>query len=138
MRLRASHLEQVLQHAARAYPAECFGFLVGESDQGGVVHQVVAGHNRGHPHRDRFEMDPEQFVAVDHQAEAAGWEVIGFYHSHPDWPAVPSQADLDMAWEHAYYLIVSVRAGRPHQALLWRLAADPPRRFAAQALEIEE
>lgn len=137
MRLRVSHLEQVLQCAARAYPAECFGFLVGEAAEGGIVHQVVAGNNCCHTRRDRFEMDPQQFVAVDHQAEAAGWEVIGFYHSHPDWPATPSQADLDMAWDHTYYLIVSVREGHPREALLWRLAPDPPRRFVAEELEIE-
>jgi len=137
MRLAASQLEQILQHAARAYPAECFGFLVGEAEAGGVVHQIVAGNNRCQDRRDRFEMDAEQFVAVDHQAEVAGWEVIGFYHSHPDWPAIPSQADLDMAWEHTYYLIVSVRGGHPQEARLWRIAPEPPRRFVAEELEIE-
>jgi len=54
----------------------------------------------------------------------AGLDLLGFYHSHPDHPARPSQYDLDHAWPFFSYIIVSVRAGRPEAMTSWRLRED--------------
>ena len=53
-----------------------------------------------------------------------GAELLGFYHSHPDHPARPSQYDLDHAWPFFSYIIVSVRAGVPEDMTSWRLRED--------------
>jgi proteasome lid subunit RPN8/RPN11 len=53
-----------------------------------------------------------------------GLMLLGFYHSHPDHPAEPSQFDLDHAWPNLSYLIVSVRQGQPKEARSWRLKPD--------------
>ena len=53
-----------------------------------------------------------------------GLQLLGFYHSHPDHPAEPSQFDLDHAWPNLSYLIVSVRQGQPKEARSWRLKID--------------
>ena len=53
-----------------------------------------------------------------------GAELLGFYHSHPDHPAEPSQYDLDHAWPVFSYVIVSVRAGKPGEMRSWRLRDD--------------
>ena len=51
-------------------------------------------------------------------------ELLGFYHSHPDHPARPSQYDLDHAWPFFSYIIVSVRGGVPEDMTSWRLQED--------------
>ena len=51
-------------------------------------------------------------------------DLLGFYHSHPDHPARPSQYDLDHAWPFFSYIIVAVRAGTPEDMTSWRLRED--------------
>ena len=136
MKITDAQLKQIYAHAADTYPGECFGFLAGTDEGRGTVRQAVRGANVKVDRPDRFEMDPEEFVQVAQKAEEAGWGIIGFYHSHPDWPPVPSQADLDGAWEGSYCLIVSVHEGRPFNTAVWLLAEEGPRRFVAQPLEV--
>jgi len=73
---------------------------------------------------------------VNNMRKDAGLEIIGFYHSHPDWPAIPSQTDIDFAWEGMFYLIVSVHQGRPFNTTFWQLTEEKPRRFEQAALVI--
>ena len=44
------------------------------------------------------------------RAAEHGLELIGWYHSHPDHPARPSEFDREHAWPWYSYVIVSVRA----------------------------
>jgi proteasome lid subunit RPN8/RPN11 len=136
MQLSDAHLKLIYAHATETYPRECFGFLVGSHQVGGRVCQVVRGTNLRTDRPDRFEMDPGEFLRVGEQAEAAGLAIIGFYHSHPDWPPIPSQADLEMAWPGSYYLIVSVHAARPLSVGVWVLSDEPPHRFVQAALAL--
>jgi len=136
MRITDVLLKQVYAHGMATYPSECFGFLVGSYEQGGIVRKVVRGSNLRTDRPDRFEMDPAEFVQVERDADEAGLEVIGFYHSHPDWPAIPSQTDVVYAWEGAYYLIVSVHDARPLNVTAWMVGRDCPRRFLQEPLEI--
>jgi proteasome lid subunit RPN8/RPN11 len=136
MRITDTQLKQIYAHAAETHPHECFGFLVGTFDAGGLVHQVVRGANLNTERADRFQMDPKEFVQLEKQVDAEGLSIIGFYHSHPDWPAIPSQTDITWAWEGSYYLIVSVHEGRPFHTGVWSLAEDGPKRFLQEPLEI--
>ena len=136
MKVTDTQLKQIYAHAAETYPNECFGFLVGAPDDGGRVHDVVRGTNLRTDRTDRFEMDPVEFVRVEKKADEDGLSVVGFYHSHPDWPAIPSQTDLTWAWEGTYYLIVSMHEGRPFNTAVWALSPGAPRRFKAEPLEI--
>ena len=136
MKITDAQLKQIYAHAAQTYPNECFGFLVGVFDDGGQVHGVVHGTNLRTDRTDRFEMDPAEFVRVEKKADEDGLSVVGFYHSHPDWPAIPSQTDLAWAWEGSYYLIVSMHEGRPFNTGVWALAPDVPKHFKAEPLEI--
>jgi proteasome lid subunit RPN8/RPN11 len=74
--------------------------------------------------RRRFLIGPDEYRAAEAHASETGGDVIGFYHSHPDHPAVPSAFDLEHAWPNLSYVIVSVRAGRPEEARSWRLRGD--------------
>lgn len=136
MKITDAHLKQIYAHAAETYPYECFGFLVGVFESGGLVHRVVRGTNLNTERVDRFQMDPKEFVQVEKKADDEALNVIGFYHSHPDWPAIPSQTDITWAWEGSYYVIVSVHEGRPFNTGVWCLATESAKRFKQEALEM--
>jgi proteasome lid subunit RPN8/RPN11 len=74
--------------------------------------------------RDRFDLDPADHLAAEELARAVGLEVVGVWHSHPDHPAVPSEADRAQAWRGWSYPIVSVTAGRARELRSWRLAGQ--------------
>ena len=116
-------VEQAIRaHGAETYPNECCGALYGRD---GVVTATLALSNTtDEGPRRRFLVRPQDYVAAERRASALGAELLGFYHSHPDHPARPSQYDLDHAWPFFSYIIVSVRAGKPEAMTSWRLRED--------------
>jgi proteasome lid subunit RPN8/RPN11 len=72
----------------------------------------------------RYVISPGQFLRAEKEARAAGLDVLGFYHSHPDHPAQPSAFDLEHAWPWYSYLIASVEKGRVADVRSWRLRED--------------
>ena len=75
--------------------------------------------------RRRFRIsDPDYMLAREAHARKSGHALVGFYHSHPDHPARPSQTDLDHAWPNMHYLITSVLDGRVDVTRAWRLRED--------------
>jgi proteasome lid subunit RPN8/RPN11 len=136
MKITDAQLKQIYSHAKETYPVECCGFLLGSFDSGGLVSQVRPATNQNSDRNDRFIISAEEFAAVQFAADEAGLDIIGIYHSHPDWPPIPSQTDMDSAWEDIYYLIASVHEGRPFNTQVWRLAETGLRRFEWVALEI--
>ena len=54
-------------------------------------------------------------------------DVVGFYHSHPDEPAVPSRYDLDHAWPTYSYIVVSVEGGKAVALRSWEMQSDRSR-----------
>lgn len=112
-------------HGREAYPRECCGALLG---RGGVVHEAYGLPNvTTEGARRRFLIDPGDYRAAEARARAAGLELLGFYHSHPDHPAVPSAHDLAHAWPSFHYAIVSVAHDRVDDLRSWVLADDRSR-----------
>ena len=109
-------------HGVETYPNECCGALIGRD---GLVSSVYALPNTTEegPRR-RFLVRPQDYREAERRASEAGGELLGFYHSHPDHPARPSQYDLDHAWPFFSYVIVSVRAGVSEEMTSWRLQED--------------
>jgi proteasome lid subunit RPN8/RPN11 len=66
--------------------------------------------------RDRYEIDPRDHIRTQREADAAGLDIVGYYHSHPDHPAQASRFDTERAWAGYVYLIVSVENGEPVDA----------------------
>ncbi len=127
---------EIHDHLLAAYPEESCGVLIGrESDGAREVERVVRCENRRPDARGtRYLIAPEQFLAADREARAAGLEVLGFFHSHPDHPAEPSAFDLEHAWPYYSYLIVSVSSGAAAVQRCWRLRDDRSR-FEAERVE---
>ena len=97
--------EKIRAHSAETYPHECCGALLGRD--GDVAHpeavrEVLAlfplVNRRDDSPRNRFSVTAEDVLEADKTAQAQGLQVIGWYHSHPDHPARPSQYDQDHAW----------------------------------------
>lgn len=110
------------RHAREAYPHECCGALIGRDN---VVAEAFALPNTTEegPRR-RFLVRPADYRAAEKRAAELGGELVGFYHSHPDHPARPSQYDLDHAWPVFAYVIISVEKGQPREMTSWRLRDD--------------
>jgi proteasome lid subunit RPN8/RPN11 len=115
------------RYGEETFPNECCGFMLGRLDgpDRGVVELMPAANDReDEAQRNRFLITPEAYLRGDKAARANGLDVIGFYHSHPNAPACPSQYDLDHAWPFYSYVIVSVRDGAAADMTSWRLKED--------------
>lgn len=114
--------EAIRAHGVETYPNECCGALYGRDK---VVTATFALPNTTEegPRR-RFLVRPTDYREAEARATALGVELLGFYHSHPDHPARPSQYDLDHAWPFFSYIIVSVRAGVSEDMTSWLLRDD--------------
>src|SRR5205814_8639438 len=109
-------------HGQETYPHECCGALVGRADHVSAI--VALPNTTEEGPRRRFLVRPSDYREAEHRAGELGAELLGFYHSHPDHPARPSQYDLDHAWPTFAYVIVSVASGRAGDITLWWLTDD--------------
>jgi proteasome lid subunit RPN8/RPN11 len=121
--LAPEHHEIIRAHAARDYPNECCGFLIGKTPSE-ISAVFPAANTRDDSPRNRFEIDPLELVRMDRNARADGMSVVGFYHSHPDAPAKPSNFDREHAWPGYCYIIISVPGGQPREMTAWLLRDD--------------
>jgi proteasome lid subunit RPN8/RPN11 len=69
-------------------------------------------------------MTPKDWARLEDEADAKGLTLVGYYHSHPDHPAIPSEFDRSWALPNFKYLITSVQQGRADHARVWQLTAD--------------
>lgn len=127
---------QIRAHAAETYPYECCGALLGrEADAGReVVALFPLVNRRDDSPRNRFSVTSDDVRAAEKAAREAGCDVIGWYHSHPDHPARPSEYDREHAWPWYSYIIVSVVQGTPREMSSWRLSDDRAQ-FAAEEVQ---
>lgn len=127
----AERLDEIRRHGERDYPYECCGLLVGRFEPGGLKTVVetypISNAREEEAKRRRFLIRPEELLAGERHARARGLEVVGFYHSHPDHPAAPSQYDLEHAWPTYSYVIVSVRDGTAGDLTSWEQDAERTR-----------
>ena len=110
-----------------AYPNECCGILIGRDVDGRrLVERLEPGQNvfQAEERYHRFSIDPRAQLRAERQAEAEGKVVLGFYHSHPDHPARPSEYDREHAWPFYSYVIVAVEKGKPAAMTSWVLDAQ--------------
>lgn len=92
--LTSDLIEQLQEHAAAAHPQECCGLLLG---QGSQIIEVQPASNVHPAPQTHFEIDPQALVDAHRAARNGGPSIIGYYHSHPNGPAKPSQTDAAMA-----------------------------------------
>jgi proteasome lid subunit RPN8/RPN11 len=120
--LRDTVEKAIRDHGRETYPHECCGALIGRD--GDVTDTLALPNTTDEGPRRRFLVRPADYRAAEARASELGAELLGFYHSHPDHPAQPSQYDLDHAWPSFSYVIVSVRDGQAGDLRSWRLRED--------------
>lgn len=130
------HLQTASRHAQMSYPEECCGVLIGRTAEGSThVERVLSvGNERQDSRHNRYLISPETVLAAHKEARALGLDVVGYYHSHPDHPARPSEYDREHAWPFYSYVIVAVEKGRPAAMTSWVLD-DATSRFVEQAVD---
>jgi proteasome lid subunit RPN8/RPN11 len=112
----------IKDHGSETYPHECCGALIGRDGHVTARHALPNTTDEG-PRR-RFLVRPSDYRMAEQEAARRGLELLGFYHSHPDHPARPSQYDLDHAWPSFSYVIVSIVEGSAREMTSWRLRED--------------
>ena len=128
--IRPADLESIRCHGEDGYPHECCGLLLGrvESTGGGRIKVVTSverlENEREDSRHNRFLITPATFLAADRAARSRGEEILGFYLSHPNAPAVPSEFDREHAWPFYSYIIMSVVEGGARELNSWVLSED--------------
>lgn len=126
LRIGPADLERIRRHGEGTFPHECCGLLLGRwsSDEREVVKLQALDNEREDSRHNRFLITPETILRADRAARAEGLDVIGFYHSHPDAPAQPSDYDREHAWPSYSYVIVSIQKGQAAELTSWTLAEE--------------
>ena len=124
------HLQYMRAHGERDYPYECCGLMLGrfESDRKSVLETYpISNAREEEAKRNRFLIRPEELMRGEKYARELGLDVVGFYHSHPDDVAVPSQYDLEHAWPTYSYIVIAVEKGRAVDLRSWEMESDRSR-----------
>ena len=137
VKLKREHPRAIQAHGEATYPNECCGLMLGRLVQGDKhIQELLPAENarkEGERHN-RFLISPQTMFEAEKRAREKGMDVLGFYHSHPNAEARPSQFDLDHAWPFYSYLIVSVSLGKAGAMTCWRLTDDRSR-FSPEEFE---
>lgn len=142
IRIGEGLVEAIRAHGVRTYPHECCGALFGRDLNGGggereVLEVMALDNQREDSPGNRFAVAPLDVIAADRAAHAKGLEVVGWYHSHPDHPARPSEFDRQHAWPWYSYVIVKVEKGAAREMTSWRLKEDRGQ-YEEEEIRVEE
>ena len=137
MKISRSDAEGILAHARAGYPHEVCGVLLGSAshDEVRVARTVPVTNQEMERPAVRYQIAPEELIAVQRSARADGQDIVGYYHSHPDHPAQASRFDAERAWSGYVYLIVSVANGEAVDANAFTAEKDGGP-FHPEALEV--
>ena len=125
--LTEEHIKQIEAHGEKTFPHECGGMIIGrfETDKKTVVELLpmenAMAENEQH---NRVLILPKDVLRAERYARSQKLDVIGYYHSHPEDVAVPSQYDLDHALPVWSYIIVSVLKGKAADLRSWVMEND--------------
>jgi proteasome lid subunit RPN8/RPN11 len=143
--ISAELAEKIFKHGVDAYPHECCGALLGRDTNSGdlpsrpreIFDLFPLINRREDSPQNRFSVTPRDVMDADRAAQSRGLDIIGWYHSHPDHPAKPSEYDREHAWPWYSYIIVSVHQGVPQDMTSWQLKEDRTG-YAEEIIEIRK
>jgi proteasome lid subunit RPN8/RPN11 len=132
--ISSEQLKVIYHHAESVYPEECCGILLGEmTGLSKTVVEVIPTINTWEKaesdevdrnKNSRYSIDPQDIFTAQKRARELQLDIIGFFHSHPDYGAIPSTCDRTQAWEVYSYPIASVINGKVGDIKSWVLDSD--------------
>lgn len=150
MRISDELRRQMAEMGERAYPNEGCGILLGRfanevevvevrvatnlRETGESAHLPAEKDDREHSARDRYVMDPRDILRAEKDARERGIEVVGFWHTHPDHAAHPSQYDADHAWPEYVYVIMAIHSGNQVDVNAFVLRQEEPPEFGPEPI----
>ena len=131
---------RIFEQMEDTYPNEGGGFLLGELEgDGAVIRDIIQVDNvfEEEEQYHRYAMTAQDWMRLEDEADDRGLMLVGYYHSHPDSPAIPSEYDREHALPNFLYIITSVKMGRATDMRVWKLRADRSV-FDKEALDVLE
>ena len=144
IRLTPTFKGEIENHGVRDFPNECCGVLLGEiNGQVKIVTEVRPLPNTFLPSDEfersvlkpgetetpsgqvgqerRYMVSPDTMFKLMREERKTGVKILGFYHSHPNHPALLSEYDRTWAMNWYTYIIVSIINGSPAEMTAWSL-----------------
>ena len=137
MKIPRAQVDAIVAHALEGYPCEACGVFLG---MGATVARAVRAVNREtESPRVRYQIAPEDLIRIQREARGEGLEILGYYHSHPDHPARPSETDRRIAAEGlsdgVFHVVIGVHKGKEGRPTAW-VFRDAAQAFEEEPLEI--
>lgn len=138
MRIGRRQADAMVARALEGYPFEVCGVFLG---RGSDVRRAVGVANRETERPQvRYQIAPEDLIRLQREAEAEGLDIVGYYHSHPDHPARPSETDRSVAAgglsDGVFHVVIGVDKGAQGTPTAW-VFRDADQAFHAEPLEIQ-
>jgi len=111
MKISVAAFEAIGTHVSEGYPNEICGMLVAMKGTRTVTEIRRATNANTDRPRDTYQIDPREHREIEKAVDAAGLDIVGYYHSHPDHASYASIRDTEQSWPDYYYLIVSCMGG---------------------------
>ena len=133
LKVSDADLSAIYAHGEAAYPEECCGILIGPQPKSSgdaiVIAEIRSEENEREDasRHNRYVISPQALLQAQRSAREQDMEILGYYHSHPDHPAKPSDFDREHAWPQTSYMIISVMGGTVVDGRSWRLVDDRSR-----------
>jgi len=104
----------MVSHAESTFPNECCGAMIGKIDGGEkhVTGAVPLENSFTGAQGARYELRPADLLEADRRARAAGLDLIGIFHSHPDCDAYFSRTDLENSCPWYSFVVLSIKGGK--------------------------
>jgi proteasome lid subunit RPN8/RPN11 len=122
-------IDEIKLESEKIYPNECCGIIFGRllSDSNikcGESLQSISNSFNDDERYHRFLIQSEDMMRAERFARKNEIDIVGFYHSHPDCEAVPSEYDRSHALPVYSYIIVSVEKGEAVDVKSWELTEN--------------
>ena len=134
IQLNTNHIQIIKNHAKKTYPDECCGLILGYiNSQYKTVLEIIPTENvwntekgnftqdQEHSTSSRYAISPQVMLHTQKAAINRNLNIIGIYHSHPDYPAIPSEWDRIYAWTEYSYVILSLQNTQASELQSWSL-----------------
>ena len=127
VKLNKALQQQIFGQMEGTFPNEGGGFLLGQTNVDGIIIKDITQVENTFEEDEqyhRYAMTPQDWMRLEDEADEKGLLLVGYYHSHPNAPAIPSIYDRDHALPNFVYIITSVQDGKAVDMRVWNLKTD--------------